>query len=153
MRANISLEGLSSEELLEDWAWLLRNTFTLIALNNFGDMFLRDEGGKVHFLELATGQVTTIAESMEEFQRLSEDKNYRARWFLLGLLTELDHAGMAITKGECFGFKKPPVLGGRIELSNIEITQLSVYASLMGQIHQQVRNLPPGAKIKEIKIG
>ncbi|SRR5713226_3550546 len=152
MRANILVEGLSSEELLDDWAWLLREPYALIALNNFGDMFLRDGTGKVHFLDLAAGQITTIAESMEEFQRLSADKNCRARWFLLGLLTELDRAGMTITKGECFGFKKPPVLGGKIELSNIEITQLSVYASLMGQIHQQVRNLPPGTKIKEIKI-
>ena len=152
MRANISIEGLSSEELLEDWAWLLRRTFTLIALNNFGDMFLRDEGGEVHFLELAAGQVTTIAGSMEEFHRLSTDKNNQARWFLLGLLTELERAGITITKGQCFGFKKPPVLGGKIELSNIEITQLSVYTSLMGQIHQQVRNLPLGTKIKEIKI-
>jgi hypothetical protein len=39
-----------------------------------------------------------------------------------------------------------------MEWSNIEITQLSVYASLRGQIHQQVRNLPRGTKIKEIKI-
>jgi hypothetical protein len=43
MRANISIEGLSSQELLEDWAWLLQKPFTIIAMNNFADMFLRDD--------------------------------------------------------------------------------------------------------------
>jgi hypothetical protein len=152
MRANIPLEGLSSEELLEDWAWLLGKTFTLIALNNFADMFLRNEAGEIYFLSLATGQLNRLAESTAEFQRLSADQVNQEEWFLLKLLTELERAGMKIANGQCFGFRKPPILGGEIEFSNIEISSLYPYVSLMGQIQQQVSKLPPGTKITRVMI-
>jgi hypothetical protein len=99
MRANIPLEGLSTEELLEDWAWLLGKTFTLIALNNFGDMFLSNEAREIYFLSLATGQLNKLAESSAEFQRLSADKVNQEELFLLKLLTELERAGMKIASG------------------------------------------------------
>jgi hypothetical protein len=152
MRANIPLEGLSSEELLEDWAWLLGKTFTLIALNNFADMFLRNEAGEIYFLSLATGELNELAKSSAEFQRLSADKVNQEKLFSLKLLTELERAGLKIASGQCFGFKKPPSLGGEIEVSNIEISPLNPYVSLMGQIHQQVSKLPPSTKITGVKI-
>ncbi len=34
---------LSGQELLDDWKWLPKKPHTLVAMNNFGDMFLRDE--------------------------------------------------------------------------------------------------------------
>ncbi len=152
MRANIPLEGLSSEKLLEDWAWLIGKRFTLIALNNFADMFLCNEAGEIYFLSLATGQLNRLAESSAEFQRLSTDKVYQEKLFSLKLLTELERAGMTIASGQCFGFRKPPCLGGEIELSNIEISPLYPYISLMGQVHQKVNKLPPGTKITGVKI-
>ncbi len=152
MRANIPIDDLSATELLGDWAWLLPKAYKLVALNNFGDMFLSNEAGKIYFLSLATGQVKRLAESSAEFQRLSADKVNQEKWFLLGLLTELERAGMKITSGQCFGFKKPPSLGGEIELSNIEVSPLYPYVSLMGQIHQHMNKLPPGAKIAGVKI-
>jgi len=152
MRANISIEGLSSQELLEDWAWLLQKPFTIIAMNNFADMFLRDEDGEIHFLELAVGEVTKVAGSAAEFQRLTANKNNQSKWFMLGLLTELERAGMTLENGQCFGFTKAPILGGAIEPSNIEIAPLGVYVSLMGQICQQVQKLPAGTKVAGFKI-
>jgi hypothetical protein len=152
MRADIPIDDLSATELLEDWAWLLPKPHELFALNNFGDMFLRNEAGGIYFLSLATGQVNRLAESSAEFQRLGADKVNQEKWFLLGLLTELERAGMKIASGQCFGFKKPPSLGGEIELSNIEVSSLYPYVSLMGQIHQQLNKLPPGTRITGVKI-
>ena len=152
MRADIPMDGLSAAELLEDWAWLLPKPHELFVLNNFGDMFLRNEAGEIYFLSVATGLVNRLAEPSAEFQQLSADQVDREKWFLLGLLNELERAGMKISSGQCFGFKKPPSLGGEIELSNIEVSPLYPYVSLMGQIHQQVNKLLPGTKITEVKI-
>ena len=126
MRANIPIENLSADKLLEDWIWLLKKPYSSVALSSFADMFLQDERGKICFLELATRKRTRVAERIVEFQRLSSDVSNQERWFLLGLLTELERAGMQIASGECFGLKKPPALGGRIELSSMEIAPLYV---------------------------
>lgn len=93
-----------------------------------------------------------MAERIVEFQRLSSDVSNQERWFLLGLLTELERAGMQIASGECFGLKKPPALGGRIELSNMEIAPLYVYVSLMSKICRQVQGLPAGTRISGFKV-
>jgi|SRR5579859_250978 len=152
MRANISIEGLSGQELLKDWAWLLQKPYTLIAMNNFGDMFLQDEDGEVHLLVLGMGEIIRVAGSVAEFRRLASEKETQREWFALGLLTELERARMTISDGQCFGFKTPPILGGTVELSNIEISHIGVYISLMGQICQQIKKLPAGTKITGFTI-
>ena len=40
----------------------------------FGDLFLRDEAGRVHFLDLMAGEFKQAAASQEEFERLCEEK-------------------------------------------------------------------------------
>jgi len=152
MRANIPLDGLSSSDLLEDWAWLCKKPYTLIAMTNFGDMFLCDESGGVHFLDLLSAKLSSVANSVTEFQELAADKEKQRQWFLTDLLTEIELAGPALSAGQCFSFKKPPALGGRVELANVEIASIAVYVSLMGQIHHQLKDLPPGTKIQGIKI-
>jgi hypothetical protein len=67
MRANTPIDGLRSQDLLEDWAWLIRKPYLLIAMNKFGDVFLRDESGRIDFLELASGQITNVAGTTAEF--------------------------------------------------------------------------------------
>ena len=55
--------------------------------------------GEIHFLELAVGEVTKVAGSAAEFQRLTANKNNQSKWFMLGLLTELERAGMTLENG------------------------------------------------------
>jgi hypothetical protein len=61
MRANIPIDGLCGQELLEDWAWLLKKPHTIAAMNNFGDMFLSDEQGQMHFLDITFGELSKVA--------------------------------------------------------------------------------------------
>ncbi|HEY6129440.1 MAG TPA: hypothetical protein VIW23_14800 [Candidatus Acidoferrum sp.] len=49
-------------------------------------------------------------------------------------------------------FSKPLKLGGTVEVSNVEIASITVHISLQGQILQQLRDLPPGTRIKEVTI-
>jgi hypothetical protein len=153
MRANIPIDGLSSQELLEDWEWLLRKPHELVAMNSFGDMFLKDDCGRVYLLEVAFGGVTKVADSTSELEQLVLAKENRSRWFHLDMLTQLEQAGLKLSPGECFGVKVPLVLGGAWELANIAVGSIAVHVSLMGQIHQQVKDLAPGTKITGVTIG
>jgi hypothetical protein len=152
MRANIPIDGLSSQELLEDWEWLLKKPHTIVAMNNFGDMFLKDEHGQAFFLNIVVGNLTKVANSISELSQLTAAKENQCRWFHTDFLTQLEQAGLTLSSGQCFGFKKPPVLGGNWELCNIDTGPIAVQVSLMGQIHQQVNALPPGATINDCTI-
>jgi hypothetical protein len=79
MRANIPIDGLSSQELLSDWQWLLKKPHIIVAMNNFGDMFLRDENGQVYFLSIAFGDLTKVANSVSELRQLTTAKQNQCR--------------------------------------------------------------------------
>jgi len=152
MRANIPTTALSSDTVLEDWIWLLKKPHTIIAMNNFGDMFLRDEKGTILLLNVARGTLERVATSAAEFQRLAADKERQRRWFLTDFLTQIESAGLTLSNGVCFAFKKPLKLGGTVEVSNVEIASITVHVSPQGQILQQLRDLPPGTTTKEVTI-
>lgn len=153
MRANIAIEKLSQIELLADWKWLLKgSSYVLIVMNNFGDMFLRESTGEIRLLRVGSGDLEKIADSQAEFQSLVAEKEKQREWFALGLLTEIERAGMTLAPGQCFSLKKPLTLGGTMEVSNIEVAPIAIYVSLMGQIHQQLKDLPPGMRIAGLRI-
>ena len=152
MRANIAVDKLFASELLADWKWLLNRPCTVMAMNNFADIFLRDSKDEIQLLVVASGSLTKIADSQAEFQDLAAVEENQRAWFSLDLLTEIERAGMSLAPGQCFSFKRPLVLGGANDVSNIEVAPISVHVSLMGQLHQQLKDLPAGTRIAGVEI-
>ncbi len=147
----IKTDGLPFDTLLSDWRWLVSPDFTPVLLTAFGDLFLRDQSGHIHFLDLMSGEFKQVAAS-QEFDRLCEDREQRRSWFVGFLLTEVRKACGELVAGECYSCKKPLSLGGQLEPDNFERTDLQVHYSILGQLHQQTRHLPPGTKIDNIKM-
>jgi hypothetical protein len=54
---------------------------------------------------------------------------------------------------EVLTFKIPPVLGGAIEVENIAALDYVVASSIAGQLHRQVKDLPPGTAVSGFTIG
>jgi hypothetical protein len=57
----IPIEGLPFDSLLADWRWLIGGNYTPILMTAFGDLFLRDDAGHIHFLDLMAGQFKQVA--------------------------------------------------------------------------------------------
>lgn len=148
----IKTDLLPFDVLLSDWRWLVPSDFTPVLMTAFGDLFLRDSSGRIHFLDLMTGEFKLVAESQEEFDRLCENREQRRSWFVGFLFTEIRKRYGDLSAGECYSCKVPLSLGGRLEPDNFERTDLRVHYSILGQLHQQTRHLPPGTKIDEVKI-
>ena len=68
-----SVGDLDGERLLSDWRWLCPQKVTLIARNAYGDLFLRDQSGRVFWLDVAGGTLLQVADSEEQFFALSAD--------------------------------------------------------------------------------
>ena len=63
------IDGISAEMLLREWKWLTSGEFSLLAVNAFGDLFLRDINGSVHRLDVTSGTIFAVATSVAEFRK------------------------------------------------------------------------------------
>lgn len=148
----IKIEGIPFDSLLSNWRWLVSPDFTPVLMNAFGDLFLRDKSGGIHFLDLMSGGFKRVAQSQEEFDQLCDDREQRRSWFIGFLLTEVRKLCGELAPGECYSCKTPLTLGGQLEADNFERTGLEVHYSILGQLHQQTRHLPAGTKIQGVNI-
>lgn len=73
-------------------------------------------------------------------------------WLMIPLVDECRSAGMQLGPNQCFGFKIPPVLGGKYQLSNIEPTDLTVHYSFLAEIYKQTKDLPDGTPINAVVV-
>lgn len=148
----VPLDGVDLDGLLSEWRWLVDESFTPVLISALGDLFLRDGEGRIFWLSSGWGKLTQVAASAAEFKQLMVQPENAAEWFVPGLVGDILTAGQKLEPGECFGYKTPPVLGGQIEPDNFEPTDLQVHFGILGQIHQQIKDLPPGTSISDIEF-
>jgi hypothetical protein len=65
----------------------------------------------------------------------------------------LETAGAAPGPDQCVGFKKPLFLGGEETIANLELCDLDVYWTLTAQMLDRIRGLPPGTRIRKVRMG
>ena len=139
------------EELKQSWSWLLSEPYRPILFTALGDMFFQAPSGHVHWLNTGTGEVTKVAASLDEFERqLSSEQ--ALDWFLPPLIEKLVQAGKVLKAGECYTFVTLPIFReGTYTVENLNPVNAKFHFGLSGSIHEQIRELPDGAKV-EIKI-
>lgn len=49
-------------------------------------------------------------------------------------------------------FKIAPILGGLLEVENVEVAELMVHQSIMGQLHRSIQSAPPETPIHQILV-
>src|SRR6476469_5180082 len=109
-----AVDHLDVERLLAEWRWLCPDHMSLTARDAFGDLFLRDESGQVHHLDVAVGKLQKIAESEAQFRELAIDK--RDEWFAQSDEATAAAKGLKPNHVQCIGFSVPLVFresGGR----------------------------------------
>ena len=148
----LDLKKFDHNDLLSEWRWLVDDSYTPIVLTKMGDMFLTSPDGKVHMLNLMEGQFTVVSDSLQEFQEKLHDPEIVGEWFLPEVVETNIEMGMKLKLNQCYGMKTPAFLSGQLKPDNIEPIDVSVYYSVTGQLLNQVKDLPPGTKIDDIKI-
>lgn len=139
-------------EALEDWLWLdgLEGLAPL-ALSVFGDVFLYAPDG-VWFLDTIQGTLTREWDHPAALQDALNTIEGQDRYLLLGLVQAATDAGVVPDDSQVLSFKVPPILGGAFEVDNLEASDLSVTLSIGGQLHRQIKDLPPGTPISGFTV-
>lgn len=115
------------------------------------DRGVPDEGAVVMF-EPGTGEMLEIPvpmtafhdEELVDFADAALAADFFHRWKEL-------HSE-EISGSACVGYRTPLYLGGVDDVANLELTDLEVYWTLMGQIRNQVRGLPPGTRVTGVRL-
>lgn len=143
----------TGEAVLGDWRWLIGPKLQLWKVTKAGDALLRhSDDGSIHFLDVVSGSVERIAENQTEFESAAKVLENADRWLMCEIVDDQAALGMSPGINECLSFKHPPVLGGRLDPDNFETCSVLVHFSIAGQIHEQVKDLPPGTPIGKIKL-
>ena len=143
--------SVQDADILSDWRWLIGSTARLLIVSSLGDAFLEDQAS-VYWLNVGDGIYVKVADSVAGFESILASPDKVAEWFIPELVLDIQRLGITRSQHQCFSFKKPPVLGGKYEPENFEAADISIHFSLLGQIHEQVKDLPAGTSISEFKI-
>jgi hypothetical protein len=142
MESYFNVGELSAERLLAEWRWLCPAPVRIIARNAFGDLFLRTESGTVSKLDISAGQISEVAETVDQFVSAAEMPDKRRELFAED--DEKAAAQLGIVPGaiQCIGFKTPLCFReSSMTLDNMYVADLYEYVSFLGDIHHQMANL------------
>ncbi|MBM6403443.1 DUF1851 domain-containing protein [Phycicoccus sp. CSK15P-2] len=123
--------------------WLGRQFATDAARGSDGDP-------EVMLFEPGTGEALEIPVPFSRFHD-EELVDYTEEALARTFFDQWRHSGGSVpTVAECVGYKRPLFLGGQDVVANVELSDLDVYWTIMGQLRRQVRGLPEGTPITEV---
>lgn len=136
---------------LESWTFLDLAGKHPLFTSPFGDVFFQADGG-FWFLDLIAGELSCQWPSEGELGAELNTREGQDEYLMIGLAGQAENAGLQPSDTEIYSFRVPPVLGGPTELDNVELSDFVVTLNTAGQIHSQVRTLPPGTPISGISL-
>lgn len=142
----VSFEHIDRTKLVEDWQWLVGSSLPIL-ITSVGDAFLQNENGEIYWLITGSAELEKVADSYEEFQAKLNDNNLIHEWFLIPVVSQLKERGAQLEQGKLYGFKQLPVLGGKYEAENFELTDIEVHFAMSGQMNFKMKDLPDGTKV------
>ena len=101
--------------------------------------------------EPGTGQALEIPVPFSRFHD-EELVEYTDAALASGFFAGWRSAGGAVDVGfdQCVGYRVPLFLGGRDDVSNLELSDVDVYWTLMGQLVRAAKGVPPGTRIRSV---
>jgi hypothetical protein len=139
--------------VLAAWRWLNPPKERPILTSAFGDMFFQVRDGRVVMLDTLEGVLKPVAGSVAEMRDRLLGSTDAQDELLSSVWTQAARrAGLKLKPGECFDWSIAPVLGGAFAADNIAVQSFAVAVDIAGQLHEQVRHLPPGTKINSVSF-
>lgn len=141
------------QQALQAWAWLPDLAGKGPAFTSaFGDVFLQDRDGSYWLLDTVEGTLTRRWPTTDALEAELMSPEGQDTYLMAELLGAADRAGLEPGAGDVLAFKVAPVLGGSLEVENLQVVDFVVNLDILGQIHQQLRELPPGTRITGFSI-
>lgn len=104
-------------------------------------------------LEPGTGKALEIPYSFAAFHEELDDLRESAlAASFYGAWSKAQPRSLPLPRSACVGYQVPLFLGGNDTIDNLEVQDLDVYWSLCAQLYRGSLMLPPGTRIKALRI-
>ncbi|MEV4394257.1 T6SS immunity protein Tdi1 domain-containing protein [Nonomuraea sp. NPDC049607] len=137
------------EQGLESWRWIGLEGKVPVLASLFGDVILQAADG-FWWLDAMQGSLTRSWEDADALLAELSTVDGREHYLLASLAQAAEQRGLTPAAGQVYDFTRPPVLGGEVDVDNLGVIDFVVGLNIAGQIHEQVRSLPPGSPVSEI---
>ena len=144
----IDHSGFDWPQLLAAWAWLLPPRVRPWLMNRYGDLFLIYPDGTVHMLDVGRGAVERVAGSRDEFSTKLDEGDNANQWLMIPLVDRVTAAGLRLGPGQCYGYKRPPILGGDYTVENTAVLPVGEQLGFTGELHEQLRDVTDGDHVR-----
>ncbi|MFI9506647.1 T6SS immunity protein Tdi1 domain-containing protein [Nocardia sp. NPDC052566] len=144
--------GEQYEGALSSWMWIGLAGKTPLCTSPFGDVFLQAEDG-LWWLDTIGGELTRVWDSVEELEAVLNTDDGMQKYLLAGLALAVSEQGLEPSADQVYDFVHPPVLGGALAVGNVQVVDFVTALGILGQLHQQVRDIPAGTRIKVVGQG
>ena len=137
---------------LESWSFLELSDKRPLFTSPFGDVFFESQDG-FWFLDLLAGELSRRWATEDDFSNSLNSREGQDEYLMIGLASEAESAGLRpLVKLRFTASGVPPALGGAVDLENVELSDFVVAINFAGQIHQQIKDLPPGTPISGLSL-
>lgn len=136
---------------LEDWQWIGIGKKQPILVTAFADIFFSSEDG-IWFLDTLEGSLKRTHNNRTELECTLSAEDGQDHYLFGGFVDRAVEDGVLPGPADCYDFKLHPKIGGLIDYGNVEVRNFVVALSIRGQLHEQLRELPDGARISKVEI-
>ena len=133
------------------WSWAGLDPAEIVATNAFGNYIVRATDGTYWRICPEEPSCKKIADNELGYLAVLGNEEFITDWEMQPLVESAVKKFGAQPSDRCFCLKMPAVLGGEYDAHNIGTIARKELISFAGDIAEQVKDVPDGAKI-EIKI-
>ncbi|MER7244440.1 hypothetical protein [Kribbella sp. NPDC000426] len=136
---------------LESWGFLDLGGKTPVFTSPFGDVFFQAADG-FWWLDTLEGTLTRPWATADDLRAELNTEDGQDQYLLAGLAFGAESRGVVPGPDQVYSFAHPPQLGGELGVGNVEVLDFVVSLHILGQIHTQTRDLPPGTPISGFTV-
>jgi hypothetical protein len=140
------------ERALESWQWLDLSRKKPVLASLFGDVFFAAQDGW-WYLSVLDGSLSRNWGDRDSLQAELDTEDGQDLYLLGGLAFAAAQRGLTLKENEVYIYKVPPLVGGSLSAENIETIDFVAGLTVLGQLHRQVRDMPPGSQIAGFTVG
>jgi hypothetical protein len=98
-------------------------------------------------LDVGAGELRLLAKDRDEFSAKIDDPGVADEWLMIPIVDQLVSSGAVLGPGQCYSFRKLPVLGGSYDADNRMVFPIREHFGAWGLVHRQISDLPDGTQV------
>ncbi len=136
------------ESVTTYWGWTGINPEKVIAINEFGNIIMKDTQGKFWRLCPEDVYCDVIAENDAAYNELVKDEEFNQDWFMEGILQKAVQKFGELEDDNKYTLARPETLGGEYTGANLKMAPHERIIQFYGELAKEIEDKPDGAKIK-----